>query len=216
MKERLLAAIRIETTGEEEFFFDPEEHRYFLGRRELPSVTTILDVAFPWEGPADDFYRNRGTAVHLACELDDLGDLDEATLDPTLRPYLEAWRAFRKRTGFVPDPDGIERRLYHPGKGIEYAGTIDRIGLLPSGRRIIIDIKTGSRYPWHRLQLAAYVNLVSYQDSNPGDYQRGSVTLDRDGCFSFNEFSREEYPVDLAVFRSCQNLYNFKLKHKLI
>jgi hypothetical protein len=212
MRERLLAAIRLETTGNDEFFFDPEEHRYFLGRRELPNVTRILQAEFPWKGPVDQFYLDRGTAVHLACELDDLGDLDESTLDQALWPYLHAWRAFRKHTGFLPDPDGVERRLYHPD--LKYAGTIDRVGLLPSGRRMVLDIKTGGKYPWYGPQLAAYVNLVSYQKSNPGDYRRGSVTLDRDGCYSFTEFP--DYYEDLVVFRSCLNIYRFKLTHKLL
>lgn len=35
-----------------------------------------------------------GTAVHRACELDDLGELDEATLDARLAGHLHAWRSF--------------------------------------------------------------------------------------------------------------------------
>jgi hypothetical protein len=196
--------------NQEKFRFEPKDHRYFLGDRELPSVTRILSAAFPWEGPADDFYRDRGTAVHLACELDDLELLDEMSMDDEIWPYLEAWRSFRKTSGFVADPDGIERRRYH--SSLFYAGTIDRVGRLRSGRKIVIDIKTGGKYPQYRLQLAGYVNLLE----EPLNYFRGSVTLNPDASFSFDEFSREDYPVDLAVFRSCLNIYNFKCQHKLL
>jgi hypothetical protein len=194
----------------DQFRFDPLEHRYFLGQRELPAVSRILDAVFPWEGPVDNFYLNRGTAVHLACELDDLGELDEDKLDEELWPYLEAWRSFRKSSGFVPDPDGIEQRRYHAW--LFYAGTIDRVGRLRSGRKIVIDIKTGGKYPRYRLQLAAYVNLLS----NPMDYLRGSVTLDPDGSPSFDEYpplTTQEGAEDLAIFRSVLNLYGFKKKY---
>jgi hypothetical protein len=194
----------------DELRFDPLEHRYFLGQRELPSVSRILDVGFPVDVPESLLIasRIRGTAVHLACELDDLGELDEDKLDEELWPYLGAWRSFKKSSGFVPE--AIERRLYH--KSLFYAGTIDRIGRLRSGRQIVLDIKTGGKYARYRVQLAAYLNLLD----NPMDYLRGSVTLDPDGSSSFDEFSRETFPEELAVFRSCLNIHNFKLKYKMI
>jgi PD-(D/E)XK nuclease superfamily len=204
------ALLRTTLLQADQFRFDPLEHRYFLGQRELPAVSRILDVGFPLDIADVRLMAARicGTAVHLACELDDLGELDEDKLVEELWPYLEAWRSFRKSSGFVPE--AIECRLYH--KSLFYAGTIDRIGRLRSGRQIIIDIKTGGKYARYRVQLAAYVNLLD----NPMDYLRGSVTLDPDGSSSFDEFSRESFPEDLAIFRSCLNIHNFKLKYKMI
>jgi hypothetical protein len=197
----------------DELRFDPLEHRYFLSQRELPSVSRILDVGFPVDVPESLLIasRIRGTAVHLACELDDLGELNQDKLDEELWPYLEAWRLFRRQSGFrhYQHPLGIERRLHHPY--LLYAGTLDRVGWL-SGRPFLIDIKTGGKYARYRVQLAAYANLLE----NPIDYRRGVVTLDPDGSFSFDEFSRETFPEDLAVFRSCLNIHNFKLKYKMI
>ena len=192
----------------EELRFEPGEHRYFLGQRELASVTTILNAVFPFEY-TDQEALDRGTRVHKACEFDDLDDLDEASVYEKDWPYLEAWRAFRKQTGFIPDPEGIECQRYHPS--LFYAGTIDRIGRI-GPRRFVIDLKTGGKHPRYKLQVAGYANLLA----NPLDYHRGIVALDRDACFSFTEFPREEFPGDLAVFRSCLNIFNFKLKHKLL
>ena len=79
-----------------------------------------------------------------------------------------------------------------------YAGTIDRVGWL-GGRRFVIDIKTGGKYPWYRLQLAAYANLLD----DPLQYSRAPVTLYDDGSFVFDEFPRGKTfrPIS-ATFRS--------------
>src|SRR5262245_23836256 len=133
--------------------FDPKDHRYFLGDRELPSVTTVLTESFPLSIRKDllETARWRGTVVHRACELDDKLELDESSIDDEVRPYLTAWRSFRRHTGFRPDLEGIEVQKYHPL--LYYAGTIDRIGRDSRDRRILLDIKTGGRFPQYRLQL---------------------------------------------------------------
>ena len=85
------------------FVFDPEAHVYSVGDRVLPSVTEIVDSAGLWPfGKADEdpnYYMERGRMVHLACELDDEGTLDESTLDETTGPRLEGWRRFKRESG---------------------------------------------------------------------------------------------------------------------
>jgi hypothetical protein len=76
---------------------DPIHHRYSVRGAAVPGVTEIL-------APLNDFRKiphhvleaaaRFGTAVHKACELDDLGVLDEATLDSALAGPLHAWRSF--------------------------------------------------------------------------------------------------------------------------
>ena len=93
--------------------YDPATHTYKTDDVVRPGVTTILkkarliDTDAPW---FDEYSRDRGTAVHLACELWDLGTLDESTLDPVLVPYLDGWRLFMAETGAVWDDGGIESR----------------------------------------------------------------------------------------------------------
>jgi hypothetical protein len=194
------------------FRFDEIEHRYYLGDEELPNVTRILAASFPFNARRDlaDEACERGTIVHKACELDDLGVLDETTLEPEFWPYLQAWRAFRNQHGFTPDPDGIEVRRYHPQR--KYAGTIDRIGRMRSGRHMVIDIKTGDRYAHYQLQLAAYVFLLE----NPFEYHRGLVFLNFDGSFDLEEYSKDGVHHDIGYFHSAHNVYKFKLEHKLL
>ena len=112
--------------------FAAEGHQYTHNGLPLPSVTGILkaegfiDTAF-----FDDWSRDRGSMVHLATAYDDAGELDEDTIDPAIAPYIEAWRKFRRESGFVTEASEVSLRstLYR------FAGTIDTIGHFP-GRSI--------------------------------------------------------------------------------
>lgn len=92
------------------------------------SVTTILKeeglIDARW---FDDWSRDRGSMVHLATAYDDRGELDEESLDPVIAPYLEAWRKFRKESGFGPEKIEVPMQ----STAYRYAGTPDRIGELP-------------------------------------------------------------------------------------
>jgi hypothetical protein len=110
--------------------FEREGHVYTLNGLPLPSVTGILKA----EGFIDDAFfteesRVRGTYVHLATHYDDQGELDEDTLDPVIVPYVEAWRKFKRESGFIVEQSEtpMASSSYH------YAGTPDVIGHFPSG-----------------------------------------------------------------------------------
>jgi hypothetical protein len=135
-----------------ELIFKPETHQYFLDGQPLPGVTTILsDMGFIDKDFFTEYGRDRGKYVHLACELDDRGELEEEGLDSTLLPYLEAWRSFKHDTGFqiwaIEKP--VASNLYH------FAGKLDRLGKL-NDLPTILDIKSGAVSQWTGLQLAAY------------------------------------------------------------
>ena len=193
--------------------FVSKEHRYFVGDRELPSVTTVLDAVFPFpifiRKEVIERAGHLGHCVHMACELDDRLELDESTIDDSIRPYLDGWRSFRRHSGFSPDVDGIEVQKHHPV--LHYAGTIDRIGRDRRNRRIILNIKSGVRLRHFRIQLAAYVSLLT----NPADYIRLCVVLDKSGRFSVEEHPRDFRP-DMEMFLSCLNVYNWKLTNNCL
>jgi len=169
----------------------------------LPSVTGILkavgliDTAFFTEEG-----RERGTAVHLACEYLDQGDLDESTIDPQIVGYLDAYKKFKAASGWqfewieVPVTD----------KAHTYAGMFDRA--LSSRPRKLLDIKTGAHQPWHSVQSAAYVNCMD----DPFSYSRYGLYLQKDGKFSIREFPKAEYMSDLAIFQSALNIYYWREK----
>ena len=130
--------------------FDPVNHIYKIDNRIVPSVTQICNP----DGEAwyTEEAAQRGTFVHLSCELYDRGTLCETTLDPQLRPYLTAWKAYRKH-----NPEGfsaIEEQLYSVEHG--FAGTVDRCYF-----DCVLDIKTGTTFPkWLDVQLGGYSILT--------------------------------------------------------
>ncbi len=184
--------------------FDDATHTYRFEGRVVPGVTGVL-------APLSNFDRvppavlaaasSFGSAVHLACELDDLGQLDEATLDPALLPYLQGWRAFsaEHEVRWVH----IERQVYHPVMG--YAGTLDRLGLV-DGLMTVLDIKSSVQlYPSVGPQLAAYQAAADVQT-----VQRMGVQLKPDGSYVAKVYSD---PTDWPLFCSLLTVRSWCARH---
>jgi hypothetical protein len=167
----------------------------------LPSVTGILKAAgiidatfFTEEG------RERGSAVHLACEYFDQGDLDEDSLDEQIAGYVDAYKTFKSASGW--EFDWIEFPVMD--KTGMYAGTPDRA--LVSRPRKLVDIKTGAHQKWHGPQTAAYVNCLD----DPFSYSRYGLYLQGNGKFTLREYPKAEFISDLAIFQSALNIYYWK------
>src|SRR3990167_1926047 len=143
---------------ENKLTFDPEGHKYSLNGKPVPSVTQILHGAglmdFSNIHP-ERLERSRkfGEAVHRACELYDLNNLNVNTLSLPLIPYLETWKKFREDYGM----DGIgtiEEKIC--SERWQYAGTLDRIYPVHC-KLTLIDIKsTTTLDPTVALQTAGY------------------------------------------------------------
>lgn len=142
------------------FTFDEASHTYRLASgHAVPSVTSLLadlDDGYRYvKDSAMEHARVRGTAVHRACELHDLGTLDEGSVHEEVRPYLTAYRAFLAETGFRPTL--IEKRMVHPSMG--YAGTLDRTGTM-HGKHLLLDLKAVAVIsPATAVQTSAYLEL---------------------------------------------------------
>lgn len=97
--------------------------------------------------------RDRGTAVHLATQLHDEGDLDEDYQwgDRKAQLRFQAYQKFRRemKVNIIE----IELELVHPVLG--YVGHVDRLCEI-NGLRGVLDIKPPGQHAWHPLQLAAY------------------------------------------------------------
>lgn len=193
--------------------FEPIEHVYHYAGERVPSVTQVLDVI-------DETWRvdplvlraaaERGVAVHRATELDDLGDLDVDDLDPVLLPYLQAWRRFRADMGFTVLHS--ESRVWHDG--MRYAGTLDRVGTMGklSGRRSaklqLLDIKSGTVWPSHGPQTAAYAEAFQRLTSEK-IADRWCVYLRPDGQY---RLERQEHPGDWSTFLACLSIRQFRAR----
>lgn len=202
---------------EPDFTFDEDLHEYRVDGKVLPGVTTIVDAAGLWPFTKADedpsFYLERGRNVHLACELDDLGDLDDSTLDDTTGPRLEAWRKFRR------DSDckilANEQPLWHRTMG--YAGTLDRL-ILWGSEIGILDIKCGGPDPAYGIQTAGYqllVNQPSVLESlglkGSIKFSRWSVHLGQNGTPKVADHIDQN---DLNVFKYCVAIHAWKRRHR--
>jgi len=134
---------------------DDATHTYTIDGDPVPGVSAILQgVGYVDPRHFDDESRQRGKDAHLACELHDKGRPLLGLALPKfdrIRGYVEAWKKFRKDTGFKPTK--IEQIIGHPT--LRYAGQLDRVGVLV-GFSTLADIKTGQPAWWHPIQTAAY------------------------------------------------------------
>lgn len=189
--------------------FNAERHEYRLNGVIVPSVTQITDqfVDFSFVNPeALELARQRGTAVHIACELDDYNELDESTVDPRIVPYLDAYRKFRYEGGFTPEH--TEMRVYSERYG--FAGTLDRRGPMNGGKATLLDIKTGATAsPSWALQTAGYA--LAY-DEMYGATTKGRCVLQLkpNGKYNLIHYKGRN---DTKVFLAALAVFNWKKGH---
>ena len=174
--------------------FDPLTHRYWLGTRELLSVTRILrDTGLVDPTWWTDTARLRGTALHRATEA---LDRDEVLppMDATCEPYLEAYQDFRRDVR--PVWHGIESPVADLCLG--YAGRLDRWGTV-QGEPVVVDLKTGTVPGWAPLQLVAYARLA-LDDLGSRRRRRLVVQLLPTGRYALREYPLVNFGRDERVF----------------
>ena len=189
------------------FAFYSAEHRYELHGHTVPSVSEIIAPLVDYSMVPEErlnFARDRGTAVHAACHLDDIDDLDESTVDAEhVLPYLIAWRKFKRDHN--PAIELSEEPLYH--EGLRFAGTPDK-WMVINGARIGGDLKTVAQMsPVTGVQLSGYQLLVKDR-KGWGARERWGIQLRKDGSYRVTK-----YPDETATFLSLLNLYNWRKKH---
>lgn len=193
--------------------FNAETHEYYNDGLKVPGVTRILkDVELTDLSmiPLDilDRAQKFGTAGHRATELDDQDNLDMKSLDPTLLPYLEAWRKFKRDTGLKIL--SIEEHVF--SKRYRYAGTLDRRVMIKN-RHTVIELKFGVLDPTSAIQLEAYKE--AWNEGKPIKDKikdRLVVQLREDGT---SKLPPEKYyqKSDFSVFLSALTLHNWRKRH---
>ena len=177
--------------------FDAENHQYYIGGVEVPSVTTVCRfLAYDQKSDKPWLARvaaDRGTRVHAACAAIDYGIDPEETED--IAGYLKAYRRFLK--DYRPDWEGIE---YTTGSAcLGMAGTIDRFGTLYDGRTCILDIKTGSQL--HDAPLRA--QMTGYQWLLPPYFTAKylyALQLSKDGTYQLREVRPDDELLSACIF----------------
>lgn len=138
------------TLGKDGFYHDAEKRPYVR-------VSTVLkEFGFIDGQHFDEDSRLRGTAVHKAIEFRFKGTLNEKTLDPQLRGWVDAVDSFMAENKFVPKY--LEAAVLSPL--YRFAGRLDAFGDM-NGEPAIIDIKSGSAGKATDLQTAAYAHCMA-------------------------------------------------------
>jgi hypothetical protein len=186
----------------EPLLFEPDGHRYSVGGRVLPSVTTVLQdqglIDSEW---FTDDARDRGTRVHLASRMLDDDELDEDSIDESIAPYVTAYRKFLALT--QPEWIYIEHRVFDLQHW--YAGTLDRAGIV-NGVRMLIDIKTGGFPKSSGPQTAAYKRRLP----DAHTWKRAALQLKADETFVLHPLTERS---DEAVFLAALSVYGWKQRN---
>lgn len=126
--------------------FEKEGHVYTAGGLVVPSITQILSAeGFIDTSHHDEWSRDKGSMVHLACHYDITNELDEDSLDDEIRPYLSGFRKFMSESGFKVDKSEVPAI----NKTYGYAGTPDLIGCFPkptAARRFALELSKEGKY----------------------------------------------------------------------
>lgn len=192
-----------------ELTFDHVDHAYFVDGVRKPNVTEILQEAGLTKlwGSADQqaYARDLGIAVHKACELHDRGTLLQSSVDPVVRPYLDAYLMFLEVNR--PEILAIEERVYHRELG--YCGTLDRAMVLPSARggrqSAIVDFKSGVLRRASGPQTAAY--LHAYTPKHWANWNRYALHLKGDATYELVPYRSEN---DWRVFVAALTVHRWR------
>lgn len=200
---------RIMTGGDlaPELLFDEKLHRYTLDGERLPGITGIFgDLGMVDTSFFTEAMREFGVLRHYVTELDDVGDLDETSVDPRLIPTLHGWRAWRAETQFVPTH--VEIRVYSM---FGYATIIDRVGYFERApdEVVVLNLKGPAALPTYALQLWAEARAFE-ERSGLEVAKRLSVHIGRTGVVKIKEHTDH---TDLSLFLSALAVWQWKRAH---
>jgi hypothetical protein len=180
-------------------------------------VARVTDIIKIGGGIIDDRFfdehsRERGTAVHLALQLNDRGELDESTVDPLVAGRLAGWRKYIRECR--PSWVAIEHELIGTGELAGIVGHVDRLSTHDGIAGVVVeDAKPPGSYPWHKVQIAGYW-LLAGQTWKMAACAR-CVHLD-EGDYHVAEVKGLDLMRAAGEFRSCWTLYQFKERHGLL
>ena len=180
-----------------------DDHVYKLNGQVVPSVTQIVGEFSPFPFKVEDWYLERGTALHRAIQLDMQGKLDRDTIDPSYEGKFNAYLKFQTEVGI--EPEFIEKML--ASKRYGFAGTLDCIGYI-NGVRWLIDWK-GSVQSSVLLQLGGYFCLWEELSLTP-IASAAAVELKDNGNYSMNTFDARELRQAHRAFLAALSLSNWK------
>lgn len=183
--------------------FDENRHAYAMNGIEVPSVTRILGTLYTMPDNAYVYYRaSIGNAVHKAVEYVDRGV--EFTLDASCEGYIRAYRSWVSAN--AQTHINGEQMVGHVACPL-YAGRYDK-KILMCGKRWIVDVKTGARAPWHKMQVTAYMRA----EHGTAD-RAGCLYLREDGTYEWDPVPLRLVPQAWAEFLACARYWHIAHKY---
>ena len=183
---------------ENELKFEKETHIYTVNNKTIPSVSEIVQDVVGLPYIADEWYLQRGNAIHKALALYLQGKLNENSVDERIRQYVENGKKAIKDLSLVPTL--VEVSLYH--KTLNFAGTPDLLS-----DTILVDYKTNhsGNTP---IQLGGYILLL--EDNKMNVKKAYEISLEG------QTYSLVEYKVSRckSLFISVLNIYNWKKERR--
>ncbi len=179
--------------------FKEAQHLYYVNGVHYPSVTQVIADAGLYGNASyfTDYHRDRGSFMHKIIQYHLEGELDEATIDPALQGYFEAWKKFETESSYVSESCEVTKvNEIH-----RFAGTIDHIGHM-NGHYCLMDVKTGPIYPATAIQTGGYAILMKSHG-----VKRFGLQLTKEGKYKLTEFKDWH---DSNVFLSALSLYYWK------
>lgn len=195
-------------TDDKQLTFDEESHTYRIGGQVVPSVTSVIGRVMPvWQ--ADEFYLQRGRALHHGCVLSDRGTLDWNSVSPEIEGRILAWRNFRQQW-----PAGIiEMEMPLGSTAYRFAGTFDRLFEF-DGEYILCDIKSTVE-PQVEIQLGGYSLLWKERVGILGRNRREwvaravAVQVNPDETYRATWFDGAALRRAESAFIACLTIHNF-------
>ncbi len=118
----------------------------------IPSVTQLLQYGHCIDMTGvDPRYAEDGKEIHTMTELVDQGIFVPDLVEGRVHAAIVGYEQFLLENDVVWD--STEEIIFNDI--LFYAGTKDRTGTV-NGARSLVDLKSGNKYRWHILQLAAY------------------------------------------------------------
>ncbi|HEY6362466.1 MAG TPA: hypothetical protein VIX63_15240, partial [Vicinamibacterales bacterium] len=188
--------------------YDAQTRRHRLDGRPVPSVTQVLDRAYPdrFACVAPDVLAAKaalGTAVHAAVANGWPNGGPACAADVAVR--LDAWRWFcttRRVQPLLREAVVCSRDLgLPPARRRPYVGRLDGLCTVDGRRVVLLDLKTGETSLAH-LQTLAYLDALyqQYPQLIAVDVERWAVVLDEDGSYGIEVYRGDS--LDASDFRA--------------
>lgn len=191
--------------------FDEEKHIYTVDGVQVPSVTDICapitsDHYGSISAAVLEMASRRGTAVHEATQLIDLGAMPED--DPEIDPYVNAYLDFL--LDYKPHWEYVEHIGYCDRLDYGYCGTVDRAGKV-GNEYWVLDIKTTAsptkeNYIATCCQTEAYAILLR----KDGICKRKILYLRKDGTYRLVDCEEKEDELMLDPYYLFKSLLDIK------